>query len=173
MKTIFAVFTLLLLGSVSSATTITEPSTFTLTAHSISGPARTITFTFASDPPVAPPNSDSITISHTGSGTFCLPAGTTFIPESSDTPFTFTCSGFQFPSPGVFSINFQEPNGDLSDALLVFNQPGGSQGAFVSVPTIAEPAGLALLGSGLLVLAGVLRRRTRRNSTRNTPGTLS
>jgi hypothetical protein len=165
MKPILAVFTVLLFGSVSSAISITEPDTYTITAHSTSGPSRTITFLFASDPPVAPPNSDSLTITHTGSGTFCLPDGTTFIPEgSTENPFTLSCAGFAFGSPGVFSVEFLEPNGDLSDALLLFNGPGGAQGTFVSVATVAEPAGLAVLGSGLLILGGVLRRRARKGT---------
>jgi hypothetical protein len=166
---------LLLLGSVSSATTITEPGTFTTTAHSTTGTHRTITFNFTSDVDTGSTTSDTLTITHSGSGTFCVPAGTTTFGEGSESPFTFTCPGFQFNtgSLGLISVQFLEPNGTLSDSITIGNDTsGGSSGTFASGgAAVAEPAGLAVLGSGLLILAGVLRRRIRNGTPPNSSST--
>jgi len=164
MKPIFAVFTLLLLlGSVCSATPITEQ--FTITAHSTSGPARTITFLFKSDVIESGTEFDSITVTHHGSGTFCLPDGTTTF---ADPVATFSCAHFAFASP-LTNIVFTDPGGAESDAITLFNDgSGGSGGVFVSSTGVAEPAGLAVLGSGLLILAGVLRRRAKKGTPPDT-----
>jgi hypothetical protein len=168
MKAIFAVFTLLLLGSVSFATPITEQ--FTIDAFSIRGPKRSITFTFKSDVMEKGVEFDSITVKHNGSGTFCLPAGTT---SFADPLSSFSCAGFTFANP-LTTVQFFDGT-TPSDTITLFNNGSrGSGGVFVSSGSVAEPAGLALLGSGLLILGGVLRRRARKgNSTRNTSGILS
>jgi hypothetical protein len=164
MKPILAVLTLLLLGCVSSATTITEPGSYTITAHSTSGPARTITFTFTSD--LAPsPTSDTIKVTHTGLANTCAPDGTTSLPEGgAETAFSFgPCAGFAFGPPGVFVVEFLDPGGATSDGAFFANSGAlGAQGSFASVSAVAEPAGLAVLGSGLLILGGLLRRRARK-----------
>jgi hypothetical protein len=169
MKLIYAMLTGLLLVSVGYATTITvtEPHTFTIIAHKPGAATQRIQFVFASD---ADPGEglDSVTVTHLGGSTGCLSDGThTF----SDPLFIFSCSGFVFNAPAT-TVVFNEPSGSPeSDSISLFNDgAGGLGGTFVSaVDVVAEPAGLAVLGSGLLILGGVLRRRVRKGTPPGAP----
>lgn len=66
--------------------------------------------------------------------------------------------GTVFSTPGV--IRILDPTGHLSDLVTFTNTPGGGIMTFSSDPTvIPEPGTLALFGSGLLGLAGLVRRK--------------
>ena len=68
-------------------------------------------------------------------------------------------SDFPLTIPGEFDVIVKLPSGTSLGSILVGNSITGYVSSGEIIPSVPEPSGLALLGTGILGLAGILRRQ--------------